>query len=136
MSKLKEILEHKRVEVAANKESTSLFSIVESLDKVAPSRSFADAVRSREQDELACIAEIKRASPSKGLIAKHFKPETIAREYEKGGARALSVLTDEKYFLGSNRSVSCTNPFICFFRQSPPAACSIPVCVNSPNERG
>jgi indole-3-glycerol phosphate synthase len=101
VSKLKEILEHKRSEVAAAKEAVSLLSIVESLDGVAPSLSFADAIRSHEQDELSCIAEIKKASPSKGIITKHFKPETIAREYEEGGAKAISVLTDEKYFLGS-----------------------------------
>jgi len=101
VSKLKEILEHKRIEVAARKQTISLLSIVESLEGVAPSRGFADAIRSHEQDELACIAEIKKASPSKGIIAKSFKPETIAGDYEKGGAKAISVLTDEKYFLGS-----------------------------------
>lgn len=102
MSKLKEILDHKRLEVAAKKEKVSLLSIVESLEGTAPTRSFAEAIRSHDLDELSCIAEVKRASPSKGIIAKKFNPETIAREYEMGGAKALSVLTDEKYFLGSS----------------------------------
>jgi indole-3-glycerol phosphate synthase len=101
VSKLKEILDHKRIEVAAKKQSVSLLSIVESLETTLPTRGFADAIRSGGQDELSCIAEIKKASPSKGIIAKNFRPEAIAHEYEQGGAKALSVLTDEKYFLGS-----------------------------------
>ncbi len=101
MNKLKEILDYKRQEVAARKEKTPLLSLVQSLESTEPTRSFAYAIRSHEQDEISCIAEIKKASPSKGIIARKFHPESIAREYEVGGAKALSVLTDEKYFLGS-----------------------------------
>jgi indole-3-glycerol phosphate synthase len=101
VNKLKEILDHKRLEVAAKKEKVSLLSIVELLEGTVPTRSFAEAIRSHDLDELSCIAEVKKASPSKGIIAKKFNPEAIARDYELGGAKALSVLTDEKYFLGS-----------------------------------
>ena len=101
MNKLKEILEHKRGEVAEKKTRFPLYDIVERLESTPPTASFIEAIRSRETDELACIAEIKKASPSKGVIAKTFRPEKIAREYEVGGAKALSVLTDHKYFQGS-----------------------------------
>ena len=101
MNKLKEILDHKRSEVAEQKQRKPLIDIVGRLDTVAPSVSFVDAIRSHEMDELACIAEVKKASPSKGVLTTSFRPDKIAHEYARGGARALSVLTDKKYFQGS-----------------------------------
>jgi indole-3-glycerol phosphate synthase len=101
MNKLKEILEHKRAEVAEKKTRFPLYNIVERLESAPPTANFIEAIRSRETDELACIAEIKKASPSRCVIAKTFRPDKIAREYEVGGAKALSVLTDQKYFQGS-----------------------------------
>jgi indole-3-glycerol phosphate synthase len=65
---------------------------------VAQRRDFPAALSSRQP---AVIAEIKKASPSKGLLAAEFDPAAIARWYQQGGAAALSVLTDEKHFLGS-----------------------------------
>lgn len=65
---------------------------------VAQRRDFFQALTSRVP---AIIAEIKKASPSRGVLATHFDPAAIAREYERGGAAALSVLTDEKHFQGS-----------------------------------
>ncbi len=100
-NKLNEILDHKRAEVIEKKARFPLYDIVERLESAPPTSSFIEAIRSRETDELACIAEIKKASPSKGVIAKTFRPDKIAREYEVGGAKALSVLTDQKYFQGS-----------------------------------
>jgi len=63
-----------------------------------PKRSFLEAVR--KSDKLSVIAEIKKASPSKGLICKNFEPVKIAKNYEAGGASAVSVLTDERFFQG------------------------------------
>ncbi|HTR81640.1 MAG TPA: indole-3-glycerol phosphate synthase TrpC [Bacteroidota bacterium] len=102
MNKLKEILEHKRLEVARMKEIVAPVALVESMDSVFSTRSFTDAIRAHGEEEISCIAEVKKASPSKGVIAKRFNPETIAQEYERGGAKALSVLTDQKYFQGSH----------------------------------
>jgi indole-3-glycerol phosphate synthase len=68
-------------------------------DEKLPQLSFYDALKS-PQRELALIAEVKKASPSKGLIKEYFHPTEIALAYEKGGADCLSVLTDTTYFQG------------------------------------
>jgi len=66
-------------------------------------RDFYQAIKNKiDNNETAVIAEVKKASPSKGLIAKNFNPETAAKSYEKAGAACLSVLTDEQYFQGKN----------------------------------
>ncbi|MBS4026564.1 MAG: indole-3-glycerol phosphate synthase TrpC [Clostridia bacterium] len=73
-------------------------------------RDFAHAIR-KNGNQLKLIAEVKQASPSKGVLAANFCPETIARGYTKGGASAISVLTERKYFLGSVdnlQKVKCT----------------------------
>lgn len=97
MNKLDEIIAHKRTEVE------KLLPRVDKLRAAAALRddvrSFADALRA-DPTRLAMIAEVKRASPSAGTIAADFDPLTIARGYEKAGANALSILTDEKYFQG------------------------------------
>lgn len=72
---------------------------IDSSGRSSPRRPFVEALRAPRG--LAVIAEIKKASPSKGIISASFDPVAIARVYEKGPATAISVLTEEKYFLGS-----------------------------------
>ena len=95
---LEEILAHKRVEVAQRASVRSPRDIAAAADAAPPARDFAAALRG---PGLAVIAEIKGASPSAGTIKTAYDPVEIARAYEAGGAAALSVLTDAKYFHGS-----------------------------------
>lgn len=99
MSVLDKIFAHKATEVAAAKALVSQ-SEIEALAAHAPSpRPFLRALRKAEG--LALIAEVKKASPSKGLIRPDFDPAAIAQAYERAGASCLSVLTDVHYFQGS-----------------------------------
>ena len=95
---LDEILEQKRREVAAARERVS-FNVLESrLASSPPVRGFLAALLAANRPGL--IAEVKKASPSAGLIRPDFDPVTIARQYEVAGANCLSVLTDEHFFQG------------------------------------
>lgn len=98
---LEQIVAHKHVEIAAAKKTAPLAQLEERFPPVEQARSFAAALRERVQrKEVALIAEIKKASPSKGLIREDFQPAVHAADYESNGAACLSVLTDEKYFQG------------------------------------
>ncbi len=101
MTILDEILAHKRTEVAERQRVRSLDSLRALAQACPPARGFADALESKLlAGASGVIAEIKRASPSKGVIREDFDPVSIARSYAKGGAACLSVLTDERYFQG------------------------------------
>ncbi len=101
MNKLNEIVEHKRSEVESLRQSVPVEKLSRLIGTMSSARDFAGAIASHDFDGIACIAEIKKASPSRGVIAESFSPEKIAREYAQGGANAISVLTDRKFFQGS-----------------------------------
>jgi len=114
---LERILARKAEEVAVRRARVSLAEL-ESQAKVADApRGFANAlIAQSKQKQPAVIAEIKKASPSKGVIRENFVPADIAVSYEKGGATCLSVLTDIDFFQGSDE----------FLKQAR-AACKLPV---------
>ena len=114
---LKRILARKQEEVAERRERVSLFELKTRAATAPPVRGFADAIEAKiAAGQAAVIAEVKKASPSKGVIRADFDPAAIARSYEAGGAACLSVLTDIDFFQGSDD----------YLRQAR-AACALPV---------
>ena len=100
MNKLEEICAAKRTIVAARKQAVSESDLAATARTRTPPRGFEAALRTRATSGYALIAEIKKASPSKGLIRADFRPAEHAAAYETGGAACLSVLTDAPYFQG------------------------------------
>jgi indole-3-glycerol phosphate synthase len=98
---LDRILQTKGEEVAADRARLPLAELQRQLPDCQASRGFAEALRSRSLNDTAIIAEVKKGSPSKGIIRADFDPLAIARSYQAAGAACLSVLTDEQYFFGS-----------------------------------
>ena len=90
----------KTVEVRCRQSQTSLDQLKEQVADLPKCRNFYKAVTAPNRRCINVIAEVKKASPSAGLIREDFDPVAIARAYEKCGANAISVLTDEKYFQG------------------------------------
>ena len=97
MNFLDTILRHKSDEVSSRMSKKNFDTVQSAANDASPTRGFLDSLR---QQKPAIIAEIKKASPSKGVIREDFDPATIAQSYQRGGAACLSVLTDEKYFQG------------------------------------
>eukprot|EP00252_Welwitschia_mirabilis_P014169 TRINITY_DN31218_c0_g1_i1.p1 TRINITY_DN31218_c0_g1~~TRINITY_DN31218_c0_g1_i1.p1 ORF type:complete len:374 (-),score=78.87 TRINITY_DN31218_c0_g1_i1:105-1226(-) len=104
---LEEIIWSKNGEVAKMKEVLPLEALKQSLSNVPPPKDFLGALKLRaaETNLPALIAEVKKASPSRGVIQPNFDPVQIAHAYERGGAACLSVLTDSKYFQGSFENI-------------------------------
>ncbi len=114
---LKKIIARKHEEIASRSQQTRLAEMIEHAKAADACRGFVDAMKNKiAAGDAAVIAEIKKASPSKGVIREHFVPAEIAASYEKGGAACLSVLTDKDFFQGSEA----------YLRQAR-AACTLPV---------
>ncbi|BAY39438.1 indole-3-glycerol phosphate synthase [Nostoc sp. NIES-2111] len=96
---LDEIVLHKRQEVAQLQQEVSLTALQQQLETAPAVRDFLKALQENSHKP-SLIAEVKKASPSRGIIRADFDPVAIAKSYEKGGAACLSVLTDEKFFQG------------------------------------
>ena len=114
---LQQILATKREEVAAARVRVPLAEMRARAEAAAAPRDFVAALRRRiAAGNAAVIAEIKKASPSRGVLRADFRPADIAASYERGGAACLSVLTDAQYFQGSAE-----------YLQQARAACALPV---------
>lgn len=94
---LDKIVRHKKLEVEQQKQEVSLAELKQKIESLEDTRDFKGAL---EADGMSLIAEIKKASPSKGIIREDFNPIAIAKEYQLAGAKVLSVLTDEEFFKG------------------------------------
>lgn len=114
---LRKILLRKSEEIAERSARVPLHELDARLEQAPPPRGFADAMARRiAGGEAAVIAEIKKASPSKGVLREDFRPAEIAVSYERGGAACLSVLTDKDFFQGDDA-----------YLQEARNACSLPV---------
>ena len=100
LNKLSEICATKRGEVAERQTRATLDDLDRAAVEAAPPRGFRQALEEQARTGFALIAEIKKASPSKGLIRADFRPAEHALAYQRGGAACLSVLTDAPYFQG------------------------------------
>lgn len=114
---LRTILQRKWQEIEQRSQSLSMRQLSQRLPDAPPPRPFAESLQQRlTAGQAAVIAEIKKASPSKGLLRENFQPAQIAQQYEKGGAACLSVLTDRDFFQGADE-----------YLQQARQACMLPV---------
>jgi indole-3-glycerol phosphate synthase len=101
---LDKIVDYKIKKIEEEKKITSIDEILSKLDNCSQKRDFEKAMADKK--ELNIIAEVKKASPSKGIIKEAFDPIYIAKEYEKNNVSAVSVLTEDKFFQGNNEYLS------------------------------
>jgi len=114
---LNTILQRKSEEIAERSENVSMQEMIKRAQVADPVRGFIAAIEKRiANEQSAVIAEIKKASPSKGILRENFDPAAIARSYEQHGAACLSVLTDRDFFQGGED-----------YLQQARKACSLPV---------
>lgn len=114
---LKKIIKRKDEEIAERTKNRPLEQLIKEAKIASPVRGFIDSIKKRiNNNEAAVIAEIKKASPSKGVMRENFNPAEIAKSYQQGGASCLSILTDVDFFQGSDE----------YLRQAR-AACDLPV---------
>ncbi len=114
---LRKIIARKHEEIAERRQVRSIDALKETVQTARPVRGFVRAIQQRvDAGQAAVIAEIKKASPSKGVIRADFHPSEIAVSYERAGAACLSVLTDVDFFQGSDA-----------YLQEARAACALPV---------
>ena len=102
---LEEIVWYKEVEVDKMRDRLPLLQLRQQVKDLPPAKDFLGALHNGKTSP-ALIAEVKKASPSKGVIKKNFNPVAIAKAYERGGASCLSVLTDKKFFQGGFENLS------------------------------
>ncbi|MGB1310455.1 MAG: indole-3-glycerol phosphate synthase TrpC [Leucothrix sp.] len=114
---LKKIITHKVQEVHSRQQSEPTEKVMQAAMQAGPIRPFVQAMKDKlANSQSAVIAEVKKASPSKGVIREHFIPSDIAASYAAGGAACLSVLTDSHFFQGSTE-----------YLEQARAACKLPV---------
>jgi len=113
---LRQILDTKRDEIAAGSRNHSIAELRDFAADLPACRGFAENLLRYAEKGPAVIAEIKKASPSAGVIREQFDPPAIAQSYEKAGAACLSVLTDRDYFQGSEK-----------FLRAASSACALPI---------
>lgn len=106
---LAQIVQHKEQEIAQMRQQLTLGDLQNQLKSAPPVRDFLSALQN-SPNYPSLIAEVKKASPSKGIICHNFNPVEIATAYVRGGAACLSVLTDSKFFLGSFENLQNIRP--------------------------
>lgn len=103
---LDDIIKYRKIQLEREKSECSFEEMKKRAEKALAERTPLSLAKALKKDKLSCICEVKKASPSKGLIRPDFRPVDFAKEYEAAGADAISCLTEEHYFMGSSEYLS------------------------------